>query len=98
MVKSRSQSRDDYGKPLEVYTTVCVMRGNVQLINGTEMIKAGINLSSEVISVMTRTDSRLKHEHFLEWSGEIYSVGAIKPYLDKNGRQIGLLITAMRDV
>ena len=94
IVKSMENTRDSTGRNTKVTQRLFDMRCNVQVLSGSELIKAGVNLSNEYVSVLTRFDARLLHKHFLEWKGELYSVESIRPSDDN----LQMIITAQREV
>ena len=93
-VKSMDNVKDSTGRLTKVSTRIFDIRGNVQVLSGSELIKAGVNLSNEYVSIIARHDSRLLHKHFLDWKGELYSVESIRPSDDN----LQMIITAEREV
>lgn len=93
-VMSMENVRDNTGRNTKTTNRVFDMRGNVQVLSGSELIKAGVNLSMEYVSIVARYDSRLNHKHFLDWHGELYSVESIRPSDDN----LQMIITAQREV
>lgn len=94
IVKSMDNVRDATGRNTKVISRVFEMRGNVQVLSGSELIKAGVNLTNEYVSIVARYDSRLLYKHFLDWHGELYSVESIRPSDDN----LQMIITAQREV
>ncbi len=93
-VKSMESTRDSTGRNTKVTSRVFDMRCNVQVLSGSELIKAGVNLTNEYVSIVARYDSRLLYNHFLDWHGELYSVESIRPSDDN----LQMIITAQREV
>ena len=93
-VKSMDNDKDSTGRLVKVSTRMFDIRCNVQVLSGSELIKAGVNLSNEYISIVARYDSRLMYKHFLDWHGELYSVESIRPSDDN----LQMIITAQREV
>ena len=93
-VKSMESTRDSTGRNTKVTSRVFDMRCNVQVLSGSELIKAGVNLTNEYVSIVARYDSRLLYKHFLDWHGELYSVESIRPSDDN----LQMIITAQREV
>lgn len=79
LVQLQSLNQDPRGERVKLYTNVFSMRCNIQVLSGTELIKAGVSINNEYLSILARYDARLLHKHFLSWKDEIYSVGSIKP-------------------
>lgn len=94
VLKSDPTARDDYGAlDPNARLPVFEMRCNVQVLSGSELLKAGMELTSEFISVLARYDKRLNDDHFLNWEGKEYTVQSIKPSDDKRR----MTITASRE-
>ena len=94
IVKSMVNGRDSTGRNTKTTQRVFGMRGNVQVLSGSELIKSGVNLSNEYISILARFDARLLYKHFLDWKGSLYSVESIRPSDDN----LQMIITAQREV
>jgi len=94
IVKSMNNVRDNTGRNTKVTTRVFDMRGNVQVLSGSELIKAGVVLTNEYLAIVARFDARLLYNHFLDWRGELYSVESIRPSDDN----LQMIITAQREV
>ncbi len=67
---------DQYGKPIapkQLFNVKC----NVQIISGTELLKSGVGVSSEFISVKLRFDKRITAKHLFVWDGGQYNIDLI---------------------
>ena len=93
-VKILANVKDDTGRSSKVYNKHFSMRCNVQILSGSELIKSGVNLSNEYVSILARSDRRLMHNHFFEWKGNMFSIEAIKPSDD----ELHMVITGRREI
>lgn len=91
--KSVSHEQDDYGKQLDIFNDVFKFRANVQILNGTELLKSGAVHSGEFLSILARNDARLSYEHILVWNDNKYILETIKRSDDSRE----MMITASRE-
>jgi SPP1 family predicted phage head-tail adaptor len=87
-------TKDATGRLSKISTRIFDIRGNVQVLSGSELVKAGVSLSNEYVSIVARHDVRILHKHFLEWKGELYSIESIRP----SDNNLQMIITASREV
>lgn len=78
-LKRKSSDQNEFGRKVEQYIDVFSMRCNCEVINGTELIKSGIDTTSMYISILARYDKRISHDLYIEWKGDIYSLNVVKP-------------------
>lgn len=83
LLKRKTSSQDGFGRKLEQYQLVTSLRCDVEVINGVELIKSGIALNAEYISILARFDNRVTHDLYIEWEGNLYSLNTLKPAKDK---------------
>jgi SPP1 family predicted phage head-tail adaptor len=93
-IKSLSNGRDNTGRSTKIYTALFSIRCNVKVLSGSELVKSGVNLSKEYVSIMARGDRRLTHDQFFEYKGNIFSIEAIKP----SDNELDIIITGERDI
>ena len=94
IIQSKSSRKDEYGARLKQFDKVYAAKGDVRYLAGSDLIKAGVELNMEVITVKMRLDSRLKHNHSLFVDDERFDVGSIKPTDNKRY----MIVTATRDL
>lgn len=93
-VKIQTEKQDDYGERVNEYVHVNNHACNVMVISGSELLKAGIQLTSEYISILMRNTSDVVYERFIQWRGNIYSIESIKP----SNRDRDLIVIATRGI
>lgn len=94
IIKRRTKNIDEYGQRKKEYEKVYAAKGNVRYLSGTDLIKAGVATNIEVITVLMRMDSRLKHEHYLFVDNHLFNITGKKP--SDNKREV--IVTAEREV
>lgn len=75
-------------------TKVMDAKANVQVLSGSERISQGTALDTEFISVLLRSDTRIKHDLTMMWNGNRYTIDNIRPD-DKNMKTI---VQASREI
>lgn len=83
---------DQFGKQKPPEKTF-KLRCNVQIISGTEIIKAGFAITSEYISVLCNFDKRVSQNNLFEWKNGIYNVDMVKP----DDKEKDMIITGSRE-
>ena len=94
-ISKSSDDLDEFNKLVTTKIAVFDARANVQILSGSELLKSGMELSSEFLSILMRKDRRLLHEHFITWNGNEYSINMIRPS-DDNAR-LEMIVTASRE-
>jgi hypothetical protein len=94
-ITKSSDEVDEFNKLVSTKIPVFQARSNVQILSGSELLKSGMELSSEFLSILMRRDRRLLHEHFITWEGNEYSIDMIRPS-DDNAR-LEIIVTASRE-
>jgi hypothetical protein len=69
------------------------IRCNVQIISGTELVKAGFAITSEYITVLASFNSKVTQSNLFKWKDGIYNIDMIKP----DDRSRDMIITASRE-
>lgn len=93
-IKRKIDAQDDYGEPVDTTEKVYDAKADVRYMSGSDLIKAGVQMNLEVITVKMRFDKRLTHDSILETNGVDYNVNNIKP--ERNRREF--IITASREL
>ena len=85
---SGGTTKDTFGNIIKATEQkVMEAKANVQVISGAERISQGTALDTEFISIMMRSDTRIKHDLTLLWNGNRYTIDNIRPD-DKNMKVI----------
>ena len=92
VIKKQVETRNELNQRIKSYDKVFKAKANVQVLSGSELIKAGVELTREYLSILMRYDTRIKHEYKLFHNGSMYDVESIKP----NDRKMDMVITASR--
>lgn len=75
-------------------TKVLDTKGNVLVISGAERINQGTALDTEFISVMLRSDTRIKHDLTMLWEGKRYNIDNIRP----DDRKMRMIVQGSREI
>lgn len=94
IIQRKSDKKDEYGARLKEFDKIYAAKGDVRYLSGSDLIKAGVEINIEVITVKMRRDSRLKHNNFLFVDNERFEVTGIKPTDNKRY----FIVTAKRDI
>lgn len=88
-------TRDAFGVVTQA-TEVKIMeaKGNVQVLSGSERINQGTALDSEFISVLLRSDTRIKHDLTMIWEGRRYTIDNIRP----DDKKMKMVVQGSREV
>lgn len=70
--------------PSELFKKRC----EVDVKSGSQLAEYDTALTSEIITVLMRVDSRIKNDHLVGWNGKVYEIQHIKP--DRINRQMVL--------
>lgn len=92
-IMERSDELDDYNEPLPPITIIENLFCEVQVKSGDQNSAYGTEVTSEVITVLTWNDDRIKNNHYIQWNNNDYIIKHIRPSTDNNG----MIITAMRE-
>lgn len=71
---------------------VCTVRGDVRVEGGAMAERAGTQITSDRITVLTRNDPRIEHQMVLEWIG--FSGRYIVQHINPDDTLTGIVITA----
>ncbi len=93
-IKRHTGEQGSKGQLLNNYNVVRSSKANVQVLSGSELIKAGVSSNTEVCSILIRRSAEIQHDDIIEWRGNDYTINSIKP--DDKNRQ--LIITVSRDI
>ena len=69
-------------------------KGNVLIISGAERINQGTALDTEFVSVMLRSDTRIKHDLTMIWEGKRYNIDNIRP----DDRKMRMVVQGSREI
>ena len=94
IIKRSKGEQGSKGQLLNTFNIICRAKADFKVLSGSEQIKAGISLNTEYASVLIRRNDKIKHKDIIEWNGDDYTVGAIRP-MNKNSQ---MLITVSRDI
>ena len=94
VIKKPDGKQDSYGSESGNYIKVFSARGNFSILSGSQLVKANVELTKEYASILMRYTDRLKHEHVIEFKGNIYDVEGIKP----DGKNHAMTVTVSRDI
>ena len=89
-----SGTQDDYGSEIEDYVDVFSAKANVRVLSAAELLKSGLALTVEYITIKMRFDSRLNHDHFISYLSNKFAVNSIRP----NDKMTEMIVTASRDI
>lgn len=68
--------------PVELFRKRC----EVDVKSGSQLSEYNTALTSEIITVLMRLDSRIKNNHLIKWNDVTYEIHHIKP--DRIGREM----------
>jgi SPP1 family predicted phage head-tail adaptor len=91
-IQSQSSDSDSFGDEIEVYEVVFKAKCDFRVISGAELLKAGLAMNEEVVTILMKYDSRLQYDHSIVHKGNVYNVGSIKP----DERYMDMIVTASR--
>ena len=94
LLKRNTGEQGSKGQLLNNFTVIRSIKANVQVLSGSEMIKAGVSLNTEFCSILIRRSNELQHKDIIEWKGNDYTITSIKP--DDRNRE--MVITVARDI
>ena len=84
-IQSPSTEKDELGQPIEGWTDVAMVWGDIRHLSGSEAIKAGAVASSVNASIRIRWRTGIDASMRLLADGRVYAIKAVMP--DLRGRQ-----------
>lgn len=93
-INKPSGDQDSEGYELNTVVKVFAAKADVKILSATELLKAGLALTTEYASVKMRYDKRLQYEYSINYAGNEYDVESIRP----NDRKTEMIVTISRDV
>lgn len=94
IIEQQVDREDGSGMPVDGFNKVFSAKVNFRIMSGSDLLKAGIALTSEVATMLMRYDRRLDYDHVINRNGNRYSVDTIKP--DDNNRE--MIVTVSREL
>ncbi len=94
ILQESKKNQNSAGEQVISYNDLRRIRANVVVISGVELIKAGADMGVEVISVLMRYTSDVKHDLFLSYNDNTFHVISIKP----DDRKRRMTVTASREI
>jgi len=94
LLKRNTGEQGSKGQLLNNYAIIQTIKANVQVLSGSELIKAGVSSNTEFCSILIRRSNKVQHKDIIEWRGNDYTITSIKP--DDKNRQ--MVITVARDI
>lgn len=91
-VFEQTDGLDSFGKPTPPRKLFNV-KGNVQILSGTEIVKSGATLSNEYVSILVRYNKRITSKHTLKWEDGEYDIDMIRP----DDKRTQMIITCSRE-
>lgn len=93
-VQVKSNKKDRYGARIKEWKKLFGAKANVHYLSGSDLVKAGVSINTQVITVLMRRDSRISESCFLSVNGDRFDIGSIRP-ANKNR---DLIIVAEREL
>ncbi len=94
IINRETDAQNEYGGLSNNLVKVFSTKANVKVLSATELLKAGVELTNEYISIKMRYDKRLQYEHSINYEGNNYEVESIRP----DDRKRSMIVVAHREI
>ena len=81
---------DEYGQPSAPISAFAPVMANVRFTSGSQQVDIGVELTDEMITILTWYDPRIDNSYHVMFDDVLYSVQHIKP----DEQRKGMIVTA----